>query len=221
MFSKATAPHWRPRDTGPLHVREGQITFDAEGVDYLTAVEPFKQPENMRNFSRVLHCPDKYSGVTIGRGYDMKERSTGEIMTHIRQSGIEEYKAVICSKAAGLFGRHAKNFISAYGSLAGEITHLQQIRLFEVSYREKREYARGVYSRRSTRTANALKWEHIDSKIRETFVDIVYQGIPGLDPLINLIASGGSRNDIIKSIENDPRQRNYPERLRARVRNLR
>lgn len=55
MFSQAIAPQWRPRDIGPLYVSEGQITFDAEGLDYLTAVESFRQPENTKNFSRILH----------------------------------------------------------------------------------------------------------------------------------------------------------------------
>ncbi|MFC0141756.1 peptidoglycan-binding protein [Erwinia mallotivora] len=35
--SRALSPHWRPRNT-ILHVHEGQITFDAEGVDCLPAV---------------------------------------------------------------------------------------------------------------------------------------------------------------------------------------
>lgn len=34
-LKNALEPHWRPRHTaGPLRVREGQITFDAEGLDY-------------------------------------------------------------------------------------------------------------------------------------------------------------------------------------------
>ena len=221
MFSHATNPRWRPRlIAGPLHVNEGQITFDAEGLDYITATEPFRQPENTRNFSRILHCPDSYSGVTLGRGYDMKERSAGEILTHFRTSGIEEYKAVICSRACGLKGGSAKNFIKYYGPLVGEITHLQQIKLFEISYRQKKEYAKGVYLRQSKNIPNPKGWDTLDKKIRETFVDIVYQGIPGLRPLIELIAGGGSRSDVAELISNDPRENGYPERLKARLRNL-
>jgi len=221
MFSQSISPHWRPRNTtGQLHVNEGQITFDAEGIDYITAVEPFKQPMNTRNFSRILHCPDLYSGVTLGRGYDMKERSPGEILTHFRQSGIEEYKSVICSKSYGLAGNAAKNFIKNYGYLIGEITHQQQIKLFNISYKQKKDYAYGVYFRQSRHIDNALEWDDIDFRIKETFVDIIYQGIPGVRPLIALIAAGASKEHVADFIAKDPKQKNYPERLKARLRNL-
>ena len=171
MFSKAMAPHWRPRDIGPLHVRMGQITFDAEGVDYLTAVEPFRQPENMPHFSRILYWPGKNSGVTLGRGYDMKKRSPGHILTELRQAGIEEYKAVICSKASGLVERRATtSFVKAYGPLVGKITHLQQVRLFEIAYREKLEFAKGVYSRQSKSVVNPISWSTLDSRIKEVLL---------------------------------------------------
>ena len=221
MFNQAIAPHWLTYDSGPLYVSEGQITFDAEGMDYLTAVEPFSQPVNTKNFSRILHWPQYASGVTLGRGYDMKERSPGQIVAELRQAGIEEYKAVICSKASGLSGKIATTgFIKAYGPLVGEITHLQQIKLFEISYRVKKNYAKGVYFRYSHHINNALSWANLEYKIRETFVDIVYQGIPKLGPLIELIAAGGSKQDMIENLQNDPNEKKYGERLRARIRNL-
>ena len=120
-LEKALSPHWRPRHTGgSLHVHEGQITFDSEGVDYITAVEPFRQ-KRYPNFSRILHWPQQgNSGVTLGRGYDMGGRSVGEIYSSLRQSGIEEYKAVICSKASCLKSRLADQFVKVYGPLVGE-----------------------------------------------------------------------------------------------------
>ncbi|GAA3582672.1 hypothetical protein GCM10023078_08170 [Gibbsiella greigii] len=221
-LKNALEPHWRPRHTaGPLRVREGQITFDAEGLDYITAAEPFRQPLHLQQFSRILHWPGGNSGVTIGRGYDMKDRSAGKILTEIKLAGIEEYKAVICSKAAGLYGREAAQFVSVYGRLIGEITHVQQIRLFDISYTEKVQYAKGVYMRGSSRIENRVLWEDIDIKIRETFVDVIYQGISGISALIKVIATGGGRDDIIRYIETDPRQTVYPERLRVKIRNLR
>ena len=51
----------------------------------------------------------------------MGSRSSGEIMATLRQAGIEEYKAVICSKAAHLKGRQAGQFVKVYGSLVGEM----------------------------------------------------------------------------------------------------
>ncbi|GAA3579070.1 hypothetical protein GCM10023078_03720 [Gibbsiella greigii] len=167
MFSQTMAPHWRPRDTGPLHVREGQVTFDAEGVDYLNGPEPFRQPTRMPAFSRILHWPESSSGVTIGRGYDMKDRSAGQIMSELRQAEFEEYKVVICSKAAGLYGRHAREFVDTYRPLVGEITHQQQIRIFEISYQQKRDYARIFYIRFSGEIPGAPSWENLEQCIKD------------------------------------------------------
>lgn len=123
---------------GVLSVKEGQLTFDYEGIDYITAVDPFRQPTRMPCFSRILHHPSIGSGVTIGRGYDMKKRSAGEILFTLRLAGIEEYKSQICAKASFLSGKKAASFIELYGPLVGEIIHQQQIRLFELSYKEKK-----------------------------------------------------------------------------------
>ncbi|EOV0631364.1 hypothetical protein ACOIKT_000590 [Cronobacter turicensis] len=69
----------------------------------------------------------------------MKKRSAGEILFTLRHAGIEEYKSQICAKAS--------SFIELYGPLVGEITHQQQIRLFELSYKEKKDYAKNFYNR--------------------------------------------------------------------------
>src|SRR5690606_34158303 len=53
-----------------LTMSQGQVTFDAEGNDI---------PGNAY-FSRVLHWPGGASGVTIGRGYDMKERTQAAVL---------------------------------------------------------------------------------------------------------------------------------------------
>lgn len=147
-LDEASSPHFRPKHKGgPLSVPQGQLTFDAEGVDYITAVEPFRQAR-YPNFSRILQWPPtSFSGVTLGRGYDMGSRSVGEIFTTLRQAGIEEYKAVLCSKAAYIKGQQAGLFVKVYGPLVGEITHQQQIRLFIMTYQVKLTEARSLYGR--------------------------------------------------------------------------
>lgn len=215
MFSQAMAPHWRPRDTGPLHVREGQVTFDAEGVDYLNGPEPFNQPKSLKNFSRVLHWPAGLSGVTIGRGYDMKDRSAGEILTHFRQAAIEEYKARICSKAAGLIGRQAHSFVKAYGALVGEITHLQQIRLFEIAYGIKLGEVKNLYRRVSRTIPNAPSWEKLDSNVKDVIIDIFYQGVHDARGLFQAAIAG--RKELSLHIKSDMyymRFENHRQRLR-------
>lgn len=217
-ISEATSPHWRPRNTsGPLRVHEGQITFDAEGTDYITAVEPFRQ-RRYPNFSRILHWPPtNTSGVTLGRGYDMGNRCAGEIYSTLRQAGIEEYKAIICSKAAYLKGRHAEQFVKVYGPLVGEITHTQQIRLFEIAYRVKRMEARNLYARVARTIPSAPTWEQLDSKIRDVVTDIFYQGVHNARALFEAAIEG--KGTLISHIRNSPTYMTY-ESHRNRIRYL-
>ncbi|EJG0601344.1 peptidoglycan-binding protein [Cronobacter sakazakii] len=220
---EATTPRWRPRHVaGPLIVRQGQTTFDSEGVDYITAVAPFRQPKHLLQFSRILHHPRFESGVTLGRGFDMKKRSAGEIIATLRHADIEEYKAVICSKAAYLTGREAEMFVQFYGPLVGEITHQQQIRLFEIAYQEKVIYAKGVYDRhaRHLNIPNALPWSRIDTVIRDTFIDTIFQGNVTANEMVAIIAKGGSRNEIITYLRNDVSSRRDAQRTQIRIRNL-
>ncbi|EOU1295602.1 peptidoglycan-binding protein [Cronobacter sakazakii] len=201
---EATTPRWRPRHVaGPLHVREGQFTFDNEGVDYITAVEPFRQPQHMPFFSRILHWPPKgLSGVTLGRGYDMGGRSAGEILATLRYAGIEEYKAQICAKASGLKGNSARQFVKVYGPFVGEITHQQQIRLFEAVYPEYVKLAKYYYNSYTNGRIiipDAVLWGSLDRKIREVFIDITYQGVEDIATLTACIAKN-SRSELISFI---------------------
>ncbi|EOZ7937379.1 peptidoglycan-binding protein [Cronobacter malonaticus] len=222
-IEQATSPHWRPQNVaGPLRVSIGQITFDAEGTDYLTAVAPFRQ-NKYPFFSRILHWPvEGSSGVTLGRGYDMGRRSPGEILATLRQAGIEEYKAQICAKAAGLKYAEAKRFVEVYGPLVGEITHQQQIRLFEIAYREKIEYGKGVYNRQIRRLAvsNAIDWNSLDKNIRDAFIDSLYQGNQNAQQMVKIMAEGGSRQEIINFLRSDPNLSQDVRRTNIRIRNL-
>ncbi|MDQ9205885.1 hypothetical protein QBS70_16405 [Cronobacter sakazakii] len=152
----------------------------------------------------------------------MKKRSAGEIIATLRHADIEEYKAVICSKAAYLTGREAEMFVQFYGPLVGEITHQQQIRLFEIAYQEKVIYAKGVYDRhaRHLNIPNALPWSRIDTVIRDTFIDTIFQGNVTANEMVAIIAKGGSRNEIITYLRNDVSSRRDAQRTQIRIRNL-
>ena len=198
QLQASLSPHWRPQHTvGILTVGEGQITFDAEGIDYVTAVEPFRQ-HRYPFFSRVLHWPgDNKSGVTLGRGYDMGSRGAGEIFVTLRRAGIEEDKATICSKAAFLRGKKAGLFVTVYGPLVGEITHQQQTSLFRISYREKVDYAQNLYRAYQPMSA----WMMLDSKVRDVVVDILYQGFHHPEALFRAATAG--RRELINFILSD------------------
>lgn len=113
----------------PMSVGLAQVTFDAEGNDDAKSIY----------FTRKLHWPGTWSGVTIGRGYDMKERSSADIKQDMIDSGIAEATAETFSGGAGLKNADAKAFCTKHKDLI--ITQAQQKALFTVSYGEKSLYA--------------------------------------------------------------------------------
>lgn len=67
----------------------GKITFDAEGQ------------EGGRFHSRELHVPSGSSGVTIGRGYDMSQKSAFRIKRDLMAAGVSKEDAEKLSGAHG------------------------------------------------------------------------------------------------------------------------
>jgi hypothetical protein len=90
----------RPRD---LVVARGQVTFDTEGQ------------EGGRYHSRRPHVPSGNSGVTIGRGYDMKGRKKEQIYRDLLAAGLSKAQAELYSRAAGLSGNKARAFLAEHG----------------------------------------------------------------------------------------------------------
>jgi hypothetical protein len=83
---KTPAPPAKPAEKKPapppdpeLQVSEGQTTFDAEGSD---------NPKSLY-YSRRASVPTESSGLTIGRGYDMKERDRDEIVEDLTSAGLD------------------------------------------------------------------------------------------------------------------------------------
>ncbi|NCH95950.1 hypothetical protein [Cronobacter dublinensis] len=187
-LKNARQPLWRPMvSSGPLQVREAQFTFDNEGADYITATDPFR-PHPYHWFSRILHWPNSAaSGVTLGRGYDMGNRSSGEIFATLRQAGIEEYKAILASKAAFLKGRNAASFVKVYGPLFGEITHQQQIRLFEIAIQFYISEAKRLFNGRKARMMSAITWEKMRVRLKDIYIDSLYQGCESAGEFARLI----------------------------------
>ena len=81
--------------------------------------------------STKLHHPTKTSGVTIGAGYDMKEKSQDTILEDMSSVEIPQDKTERLSLASGLSGKEATNFVKENSDL--EITPEQQEKLFTIS----------------------------------------------------------------------------------------
>lgn len=115
----------------PYKVSRGQVTFDAEGE------------ETANSTSRDLEVPSDASGVTIGRGYDMKERDEDEIFRDMINAGVPESTANKLKKAAGLSGDKAREFIAKAENKDIVLTADQQKKLFYLYFDRKVAYAAG------------------------------------------------------------------------------
>ena len=57
------------------------------------------------------HVPTRYSGITLGRGYDLKYKTPEKVFKDLRRIGIPKSYAEKFSKGAGLNGNSAKNYL--------------------------------------------------------------------------------------------------------------
>ncbi|MEO3430440.1 hypothetical protein AAFN88_16400 [Pelagibius sp. CAU 1746] len=143
----------------------GRLTFDAEGQ------------EGGRFHSRHFHVPNSSSGLTIGRGYDMKLRSKADIRDDLLAAGVEPAKAALISQAAGLQGDRAEEFIEENDLEDFEITPEQQLGLFEVEYARKVSDTRRLATKADvTRVYGATDWDGLHEGIREILVDLRFRG---------------------------------------------
>lgn len=78
---------------------EGALTFRVEGQ------------EGGQYHTREFHVPSPESGLTIGRGYDMKLRTKSEVRDDLVDAGVKPEKATLISQGAGKQGGDAEEFI--------------------------------------------------------------------------------------------------------------
>ncbi|PMG77135.1 hypothetical protein BCU84_01190 [Shewanella sp. 10N.286.51.B7] len=143
----------------------GKVTFESEGT------------EKGVYHSRILHVPSPTSGLTIGRGYDMKNRSSFEINRDLLSSGIKQQDALLLSKASGLFGKSAKLFITSKNLKQFEITTTQQLKLFDISYKEQESETERLCSKADvTSKYGQCNWKGLDSTIKEILIDLKFRG---------------------------------------------
>ena len=91
-------------------VERGKFTYDSEGND------------SGKWNSRYLHWPEKHSGVTIGRGYDLKHRQREQVIRDLTGAGISQEKAELIAGGAKLTRDAARDFVRTHRGRVGEIT---------------------------------------------------------------------------------------------------
>ncbi|MDK9604628.1 pesticin C-terminus-like muramidase, partial [Lelliottia wanjuensis] len=173
---------------------DGKLTYNAEGNDISSSIY----------YSRVIHWPgNDLSGVTLGRGYDMGDRSRSDIYNDMIASGIPNDQAVKISKCAGFKGANARDYVSAHKNDIGEITLQQQESLFSIIYPKYVERAMANYKKWTNGISSTKQWDSLDPSIQEVLVDFVYQGFTkGPKPM--LAGSNNSKRELIDYIQNTP-----------------
>jgi GH24 family phage-related lysozyme (muramidase) len=89
--------------------------------------------------SNSLHHPTSTSGVTIGAGYDMKERKAANIKADLEKVNVPNNVAAVLSLGAGLIGQAADSFCAKNKALVN-LTVEQQLGLLKLII--PREYER-------------------------------------------------------------------------------
>ncbi len=186
---------------------KGTLTYNAEG----------NNTPSSQFYSRVIHWPgNAESGVTLGRGYDMGNRSEATIYNDMITSGIDSRTAKKISLARGYKGSAANVFVSDNKVDIGEITEEQQINLFNLIYPGYVTRTIANYNAWTSEVVTAKKWEQLDDVIKEVLVDFVYQGFTkGPNPM--LAGANNDKGELIDYIKNTPSISQYePGRHRAK-----
>ncbi|WP_432754277.1 hypothetical protein [Pseudomonas sp. WMBT8] len=191
-----------------LTVRSGQVTFDAEGNDLADSLY----------FSRKLHWPAGKSGVTLGRGYDMRHRTRPQVYSQLIEAGFDSAAAENFSLGATLSGPSAQAFVKQNRDVFGAISHQEQIVLFEEVLYPAYEAA-AVRRYESVAVQNSPKWNELNERIRDVAVDFTYhQGSIWSRQLPYI--SGNDPESLARYIEETPELAQY-EKGRQRARYLR
>ncbi|MBW7981740.1 pesticin C-terminus-like muramidase [Enterobacillus tribolii] len=187
-----------PENNASNTILRGQMTFDAEGTNV----------RGSRNYSRVVHWPgNELSGVTIGRGYDLGNRTQEQAYSDLRRVGISESQARAISLGVDRKGTRAREFVNNNRSTIGEITAQQEVMLFNMIYPNYENRARRNYNRYTRSLANRTEWEQLHPAIRDVVVDMVYQGFAGESAMS--VASGNDIDEFIQYIRNKPAYMEY------------
>lgn len=143
----------------------GILTWSAEGT------------EGGLYHSRCFHVPSSRSGLTIGRGYDMREKTSSKISAHLIQSGVDNKIANIIALAAGKIGNAAQQFVIEKDLLDFEVSAQVQLKLFEIVYKEMEADVKRICNKKITRnTYGITDWLNLNPKIKSVLIDLRFRG---------------------------------------------
>jgi hypothetical protein len=145
----------------------GQLTFDAEGSN-----DP-KSPY----YSLRPSVPSDYSGLTIGRGYDLSQRTKAGALADLTAAGLPKDQAQAYAGAAGLGGQKARDYLNANTKALSMITLTQQWNLFESVYGGKAADAKRISDDpTNVHQFGQVDWSKLNPVIWDVVVDMTFRG---------------------------------------------
>lgn len=143
----------------------GLVTWESEGQ------------EGGPYHSRKLTVPSDSSGLTVGRGYDMKERKKTDIIQDLMASQVSLADATVIAGAAGLSGESAKDFIVRNKLENFEISKTGQKLLFLLTYEGIKADVKRICSKADVvEKYGATDWNKLDPAIIDILVDLRFRG---------------------------------------------
>lgn len=182
--------------------KEGKVTFDSEGA------------EGGYFHSRKLHVPTASSGLTLGRGYDMRFKSSLKIKNDLIKVNITKNDAETLSLASGLFGQRAKDFIKKNKLEKFEISTSTQLNLFEISYKEEESETKRLCTKTDVEGKyGKCDWANLNPAIKEILVDLKFRGDYHSDAReeIQKIVSENNTENFLDKISDKSIWKNVPQ----------
>ncbi|MGL4828241.1 hypothetical protein KSS82_14245 [Vibrio mimicus] len=144
---------------------KGLFTFESEGQ------------EGGRYHSRILQVPSLQSGLTIGRGYDCKDKSSLKIENDLLAAGISHQYSKTIALSSGLAGEKVKSFITQYNLSNFEITPEQQLKLFELIYNEMENDVIRICNKEDCIIKyGSVIWNTLPPPMKDITVDLRFRG---------------------------------------------
>lgn len=144
---------------------KGGLTWETEG------------DEGGRYHSRRLHVPDGNSGLTLGRGYDLRKRMNADVQADLANAGVMGDMAFKIGTASGKWGLAASQFVIDNDLLDYEITPQVQLKLFEKVYEFMLKEVKRISNNEITvRNYGKVDWAKLDQRILDVLVDLIYRG---------------------------------------------
>lgn len=133
-----------------------ELTFRTEGGNLPDVLRP--------------HWPKGVSGVTIGPGYDMGQRSAAEIKADLKVAGLPDASIVKLATAAGKTGTAARDWVNTDGKTVEKLTTDMSMAIFTSVYPTYVGYTKGIIK------SWGGNWDAYPQKMKEVLVDLRFRG---------------------------------------------